>query len=124
MNDKEYESRVTQLVIQVVDIVRSRRRLQFDENCLVRECNRYNIDKRILNALGNEYERSLEEKNYKMKSIAEICADINKLDKDNDISNRRLEFEWALESGGDTDGNNSTQTKIKMPRCVLGTKLS
>ena len=78
--DKDYERRITDLFILVMHIVQDRRRLRRNEEDLIRDIERSNVDKRILDALDNEYERSLEEPGYKMRSVAWIREDIRRVD--------------------------------------------
>lgn len=75
-----YEQRVTSLFISVMDIVRARRKLHKMEESLIVDIDRSHVDKRILDALENEYERSLEEPGYKMRSVAWIREDIRRVD--------------------------------------------
>jgi len=75
----DYESRVTSLFCSVMDIVRARRRLHQMQDTLRKDIERAHVDKRILDALENEYERSLEEP-YKMRSVAWIREDIRRVD--------------------------------------------
>ncbi len=76
----DYEQRVTSLFISVMDIVRVRRRLHKMEESLIVDINRAHVDKRIIDVLENEYERSLEEPGYKMRSVAWIREDIRRVD--------------------------------------------
>jgi hypothetical protein len=76
----DYERRVTNLFISVMHIVRDRRKLNHLEEDLRRDVERSHVDKRIIDALENEYERSLEEPGYKMRSVAWIREDIRRVD--------------------------------------------
>jgi len=78
--DNDYERRVTNLFISVMDIVRDRRRLNRKQDDLRRDIERFHVDKRIIDCLENEYERSLEETNYKMRSVAWIREAIRRVD--------------------------------------------
>jgi hypothetical protein len=64
----------------VMDIVKARRLVAFKENQLEQQLKRTPVDRRILKLLDNEYERSLEERGYKMKTVAEIKEMIRKTD--------------------------------------------
>ena len=63
---------ITQIFITVMHMVDLQRKVRRYEDQIVRECERYHVDHRILDFLANEYERSLEDKGYKMKTVAEI----------------------------------------------------
>ena len=76
----DYEYRVTNLFIAVMDIVRDRRRLNHKQNALIKDIERSHVDKRIIDCLENEYERSLEEPEYKMRTVAWIREDIRRVD--------------------------------------------
>ena len=76
----DYERRVTNLFVSVMDIVRDRRRLNRKQEDLQRDIERSHVDKRIIDCLENEYERSLEEPGYKMRSVAWIREDIKRVD--------------------------------------------
>ncbi len=78
--DNDYERRVTNLFVSVMDIVRDRRRLNRKKDDLQRDIERSHVDKRILDCLENEYERSLEEQGYKMRPVAWIREDIRRVD--------------------------------------------
>ena len=80
MINDDYERRVTNLFISVMNIVRARRKLNREEEDLCRDVERSHVDKRIIDALENEYERSLEEPEYKMRSVAWIREDIRRVD--------------------------------------------
>ena len=80
MIDDDYERRVTNLFISVMNIVRARRKLNREEEDLRRDVERSHVDKRIIDVLENEYERSLEEPEYKMRSVAWIREDIRRVD--------------------------------------------
>jgi len=69
MSIDDYESRITNLFVSVMDIVRMRRHLRRKEDALLRDIDRADVDKRILAVLDNEYERSLEEPGYKMRPV-------------------------------------------------------
>lgn len=75
----DYEERVTSLFISVMDIVRARRKLNRMEEELRRDIDRAHVDKRIIDVLENEYERSLEEPGYKMRTVAWIREDIRRV---------------------------------------------
>ena len=76
----DYERRVTNLFISVMHIVQDRRKLNHREEELRRDIERSHVDKRIIDVLENEYERSLEEPGYKMRSVAWIREDIRRVD--------------------------------------------
>lgn len=76
------KSRITELFLIVMDIVKAENKVNFLENELSRGCSRYNIDRRIMAVLKNEYERSLEDENYKMKTVDEILELIKKVDEE------------------------------------------
>lgn len=78
--EDDYERRVTDLFISVMDIVRDGRRLNRKRDELYRDTEHSHVDKRIIDALENEYERSLEEPDYKMRSVAWIREDIRLVD--------------------------------------------
>jgi len=78
--DNDYERRITNLFVSVMDIVRDRRRLNRKQEDLQRDIERSHVDKRIIDCLENEYERSLEEPGYKMRSVAWIREDIKRVD--------------------------------------------
>jgi len=76
------DSEIAQLFITIMDIIKTRRLVQFKEDQLERERERFNIDQRILKLLDNEYERSLEEHDYKMKTVAELKEMIRLADEE------------------------------------------
>lgn len=76
----DYETRVTMLFIDVMHIVDTRIKLARMEEDLRKGIERANVDPRILAALDNEYERSREEPEYKMRSVAWIREDIRRVD--------------------------------------------
>jgi hypothetical protein len=78
--DNDYERRVTNLFVSVMGIVRDRRRLNRKQDDLQRDIERSHVDKRIVDCLENEYERSLEESGYKMRSVSWIREDIRRVD--------------------------------------------
>jgi hypothetical protein len=71
---------ITQIFVTVMHMVDLRRRANKYEDDIVRDCKRFNVDKRILDCLANEYERSKEESGYKMKSVPEIRELMRKAD--------------------------------------------
>lgn len=77
----DYERRVTNLFVSVMDIVRVRRMLRHKEDALQRDIERSHVDERILAALDNEYERSLEEPEYKMRPVSWIREDLRRIDR-------------------------------------------
>jgi predicted Holliday junction resolvase-like endonuclease len=94
------DSNITQLFCSIMDIVKLRRKIAFKEREMERDRKRYNVDRRILALLDNEYERSLEEDGYKMKTVLEIKEMIRKADELDHVANKRLELEWAMEQSG------------------------
>jgi hypothetical protein len=64
-----------------MDIVRTSRKLDFMRERLRVDTERAHIDMRLINVLENEYARSLEEKGYKMRTIAWIREDIRRVDR-------------------------------------------
>jgi hypothetical protein len=100
MDNKEYESRVTQLFCEVMDVVRARRKARFYHEQLLAHTTRMNVDSRIIFILMNEYERSLEQKDYKMLTVPEIREKLRESDEKNNVADKRLEMEWAMEQGG------------------------
>jgi hypothetical protein len=91
MDDKEYESRVTQCFISVMHIVQNRRKLKYADDRLTSLIKRMGVDPRILRILDNEYERYLEEKGYKMKTVAQIREDLQKEDHVEAVQNALLQ---------------------------------
>ena len=61
-------------------MVDHRRRANQYEDDIYRDCRRYFVDKRIIDYLANEYERSKEEPEYKMKTVPEIKELIRQVD--------------------------------------------
>ena len=80
-----YDQRITSLFISVMDIVTARRKLQKMQDDLLVGIERAEVDKRILDALENEFERRLEEPGYKMRSVAWIREDIRRVDNGEEI---------------------------------------
>lgn len=80
MTTDDYEQRVISLFVSVMDIVRARRNITRMEESLRRDTERAHVDKRIIDVLENEYERTLEEPDYKMRSVAWIREDIRRVD--------------------------------------------
>ena len=62
-------SKITMLFLNVMDIVKLRRTLDSKESQLSSDCRKYCVDCRIMAVLENEYARSLEDHNYKMKTV-------------------------------------------------------
>lgn len=78
------KSRITELFLIIMDIVKMEHKIHFKEMELSRGCLRYNIDQRIMAVLKNEYERSLEDANYKMKTVDEILELLKRTDEEPD----------------------------------------
>lgn len=76
------KSRITELFLIIMDIVKTENKVRLLENELSRDCSRYNIDRRIMAVLKNEYGRSLEEKNYKMQTVDEILELLKRIDEE------------------------------------------
>lgn len=68
------EKEITSLFLSVVDIVAAKRRIARDRSRMEHNCQRNNIDPRVMAYLENEYERSLDQEGYKMKTVHEIIA--------------------------------------------------
>ena len=100
MDDKEYESRVTQCFITVTGIVEDRRKVKFAEQRLASLIKRMNVDPRILEVLMNEYEHYLEDHAHKMKKVPQIREELRVSDAEREKTNAKLYYEWASESGG------------------------
>ena len=66
------QDHINHIFINIMDVVRDRRKLRFKEDKLEQVRSRYNIDSRLVKLLENEYERSLEEDGYKMKTVDEL----------------------------------------------------
>ena len=81
MNDMD-KFRITELFLIVMDIVKTENKVHFLEMELSRGCSRYNIDQRIMAVLKNEYARSLEDHNYKMKTVDEIFELLKRIDEE------------------------------------------
>jgi hypothetical protein len=79
VNDMD-KSRITELFLIVMDIVKAENKVHFLEVELSRGCSRYNIDQRIMAILKNEYARSLEDYSYKMKTVDEILELLQRVD--------------------------------------------
>ena len=71
---------ITQIFITAMHMVDHRRRANQYEDDIYRDCRRYFVDKRIIDYLANEYERSKEEPEYKMKTVPEIKELIRQVD--------------------------------------------
>lgn len=65
-----------------MDIVKLRRTLDSKESQLSSDCRKYCVDCRIMAVLKNEYERSLEDKNYQMKTVDEILELLKRIDEE------------------------------------------
>ena len=75
---------INHLFIEIMNIVKQRRKLRFLEDRLEQNRSRYNTDPRLVALLDNEYERSLEEREYKMKTLSELVELIRKSDDGED----------------------------------------
>ena len=80
-----YDQRITNLFISVMGIVTTRRKLQKMQDDLLVGIERAGVDKRILDALENEFERRLEEPEYKMRPVSWIREDIRRVDNGEEI---------------------------------------
>lgn len=76
------QDHINHIFILLMDIVRSKRKIRFSEDELEQVRSRYNIDSRLVRLLENEYERTLEEDGYKMKSVKELIKMIEDNDKE------------------------------------------
>lgn len=70
------DTHITQLFCEVMDVVKTRRKLRRLESQLARHTKMFNVDSRIMRVLENEYERSLEDSNYEMKTVSQIKDEI------------------------------------------------
>jgi hypothetical protein len=78
MDDKERD--ITTIFLEVMELVKAKRELARMELRLTQQCGAYGVDRRIANILGNEYERTLEDPSYKMKTVSEIQELLNGLE--------------------------------------------
>ena len=81
---KNDRSAITMLFLNVMDIVKLRRTLNNKESQLSSDCRKYCVDCRIMAYLTNEYERTLEDSNYTMKTVDEILDCLKKIDDEPD----------------------------------------
>ena len=75
------QDHINHVFINIMDVVRDRRRLRFKQDKLEQVRSRYNIDSRLVRLLENEYERTLEEDGYKMKTVDELTKMIYESDR-------------------------------------------
>lgn len=77
--DKE-ELDITTIFLDLMELVKAKRELARMESRLTQQCGAYGVDRRIANIMGNEYERTLEDPSYKMKTVSEIQELLNGLE--------------------------------------------